>query len=153
MSSPLYRQEALDAKRGSWLGRIQVAQPIRLWVLGVFAALAAVVAGVFLVVGSYARRTHVNGQLIPVQGMATILAPVTGVLTRMDVPEGGRVKTGQVLALVNVPRTTAAAGDTQAALEARLQHRADGLYAAHAAQQEQFKAQTIGLLNQWSWSA
>jgi len=145
--SPLFRQQALDAKRGNWLGRIRVAQPVRLWVLSTFAALAAVSVGVFLALGSYARRTHVNGQLVPVQGMATVLVPVTGVLTRMDVPEGGYVKAGQTLALVNVPRATEA-GDTLAALETRLQHRADGLRATHAARQEQFEAQTSGLRSQ-----
>jgi len=148
MPSPLFRQQAVDAKRGSWLGRIRVAQPVQLWALSAFAALAAVAVGVFLALGSYAHRTHVNGQLVPVQGMATVLTPVTGVLTRMDVPEGGYVKAGQTLALVNVPRATVAAGDILVALETRLQHRADGLRATHAARQAQFEAQTSGLRSQ-----
>jgi len=148
MSSALFRQHALDARRGSWLGRIRLAQPVRFWVLSIFASLAALAIVVFLVVGSYARRTHVNGQLVPVQGMATVLAPVTGVVTRVDIPEGGRVKAGQTLALVSVPRATVAAGNTLAALDARLQHRADGLRAGHAAQQEQFNIQFNGLRHQ-----
>jgi len=60
MPSPLFRQQAVDAKRRSWLGRIRVAQPVQLWALSAFAALAAMAVGVFLALGSYARRTHVN---------------------------------------------------------------------------------------------
>jgi len=148
MPSSLFRQEAVDAKRGSWLGRIRLAQPVRLWVLTICSALAALVVVVFLILGTYSRRTHVAGQLVPVQGMASILAPVTGVVTRMDIPEGGYVKAGQPLALVSVPRATLADGDTLTALKARLQHRADGLRANHVAQQEQFNTQTNGLRNQ-----
>jgi len=148
MSSALFRQEALEAKRGSWLGSIRLARPVGFLALTISAALAAFAVIVFLVLATYARRTHVNGQLVPEQGMATVLVPVTGVVARINIPEGGYVKAGQILAFVNVPRTTAAAGDTLAALEAGLQHRIDGLHATHAAEQEQFKAQTIGLLNQ-----
>ena len=45
MSQPLFRREVLEAKRGSWLGSISLAQPLPLWGLTGFAALAAVSTG------------------------------------------------------------------------------------------------------------
>lgn len=33
MTQALFRKEVLEAQRGSWLGGIVLAQPLRLWVL------------------------------------------------------------------------------------------------------------------------
>lgn len=79
MPAPLFRQQVLDAKRSSWLGGISLAQPVSLWVLTVFASVAAASIGILLVLGSYTRRATVIGQLVPTRGMATVLAPATGV--------------------------------------------------------------------------
>lgn len=141
----LFRKEALDAKRGGWLGGISLAQPLSLWVLTAFATIAALVVGLFLVWGSYTRRSTVIGQLVPQRGMATVVAPTTGVVTRLNVIEGQRLRAGQPLAVVTMPRTTPADGDTQAALMTRIQQRHDGLLALQSAQQVQLQAQDEGL--------
>lgn len=148
MSGTLFRREALEARRTSWLGGISLAQPIRLWMLTTLAVFAALAVVLFLVFGTYTRRSSVTGQLVPVQGMASVLAPATGVVTRIDVPEGGRVKAGQTLAVVTVPRATVVGGDTQAALGAGLQERALGLAAMQSAQQQLLDAQASGLASQ-----
>ncbi len=44
-----------------------------------------------------------TGQLVPIKGLATVMAPATGVVSRLDVSEGQRVTTGQMLAVVTVP--------------------------------------------------
>lgn len=148
MTQPLFRPEVLAAKRTSWLGGISLAQPVRLWVLTAFAAFVALAVILFLVFGTYTRRSRVVGQLVPVQGMATVLAPATGVVTRVDIPEGGRVQAGQTIAIVSVPRATVAGGDTVAALQQRLARRADGLESAQSAQQQLLDAQATGLTSQ-----
>ena len=148
MTQPLFRPEVLAAKRTSWLGGISLAQPIRLWILTAFAAFVALTVILFLVFGTYTRRSRVVGQLVPVQGMATVLAPATGVVTRVDIPEGGRVEAGQTIAIVSVPRATVAGGDTVAALQQRLARRADGLGSAQSAQQQLLDAQATGLTSQ-----
>ena len=139
-SLELFRKEVLDARRTSWLGGISLAQPIRLWVLAAFAATAALAVILLLVLGHYTRRSTVAGQLVPVHGMATVLAPATGVVTRVEASEGGRVRSGQTIAVVTVPRATVSGGDTLVALEQRLQHRRQGLQGAQQAQQQQFEA-------------
>lgn len=148
MTQPLFRPEVIAAKRTSWLGGISLAQPIRLWVLTAFAAFLALAVILFLVFGSYTRRSRVVGQLVPVQGMATVLAPATGVVARVDIPEGGRVEAGQTIAIVSVPRATVAGGDTVGALQQRLARRADGLESAQSAQQQLLNAQSSGLASQ-----
>jgi membrane fusion protein len=146
--TPLFRPEALQNRRNGWLGGISLVQPLRLWVLTLFAVAAAAVIAAFLAMGSYTRRSSVTGQLVPTQGLATVLSPATGVIGEVDSIEGERVKAGQRLAAVIVPRATLNGGDTQTALEQRLNQRQQGMTAAQAAQQQQLRAQSDGLREQ-----
>ena len=62
MSRPLFRREAVDAQRSSWLGSISLTQPMPVvWMAGLvlFAATALVT---FLVLGEYTRRARVSGR-------------------------------------------------------------------------------------------
>ena len=120
MTESLFRREALEAKRRGWLGSISLAQPLRLWMLTLGAALAAIAVALFLTLGTYTRRSTVTGQLVPSMGLSTVLAPATGVVSRLEANEGARVSEGQMLAVVTVPRATVAEGDTVVALEQRL---------------------------------
>jgi membrane fusion protein len=148
MTQPLFRPEVLEAKRGSWLGGISLAQPVRLWVMTLAAVAVATTLALFVSLGTYTRRTTVTGQLVPTQGLATVLAPATGVVTRLGVVEGDSVDAGGVLAVVSVPRATEAAGDTQVALERRLRERQDGLLSTQQAQRAQRQAQAHGASEQ-----
>src|SRR5699024_5732965 len=78
-------------------------------------------------------------------GLATVLAPATGGVRRIDVLEGGQVEAGQLLAVVSRARTTLADGETSAALERRRQRRREGLQSARDAQQQPLGAQGDGL--------
>lgn len=148
MSHDLFRKEVMEANRGSWLGGISLAQPIRLWILTAVSVLTAAVVISFVVFGTYTRRSSVTGQLVPIQGLATVLAPVTGVVSQLTIPEGERVEAGQALAVLTVPRATQRSGNTQQALEQHLQQRQDGLFSVREAQQQQLHAQTNGLREQ-----
>jgi membrane fusion protein len=141
----LFRKEALDAKRGSWLGSISLTQPLPLWVLTWFAALAALAIGLFLTLGTYTRRSTVIGRLVPSKGLVTVVSPASGVIARLDTVEGDRLHAGQRLAVIAVPRATPEGGDIQALLAARINERRDGLLSLQAAQQAQLLAQADGL--------
>jgi membrane fusion protein len=148
MTQMLFRKEVLEARRTSWLGSISIAQPMRSWVLTSCAVVAASAIVVLLVAGTYTRRSSVVGQLVPTRGLSTVMAPATGVVARVDVREGDRVRAGQRLAVVAVPRATLGGGDTLVALEQRLQQRHDGLQAAQDAQRQQLAVQAAGLGSQ-----
>lgn len=145
MTQELFRREVIDARRGSWLGAISLAQPLSLWAMTGFAVVAALAIGLFLFFGSYNRRSQVVGQLVPTKGLATILAPTTGVLSEMNVVEGGEVARGQTLAVITMPRATVGEGDTATAMQARLERRAQGLRDNHAAEAQLRGAQASGL--------
>ena len=145
MSQGLFRQEVFAAKRNTGLGRISLAQPVRLWVFTAIAAAVATIVLFFLFLGTYTRRARVDGQLVPVQGMAAVLTPETGVVSRVEVSEGTRVIAGQRLAVVMVPRATVIGGDTAAAFAAQLKRRGEGIRAVRAARQQQLEAQAGGL--------
>ncbi|MGY1410471.1 MULTISPECIES: HlyD family secretion protein [unclassified Luteimonas] len=144
MSGDLFRKEALDAKRAGWLGGISLAQPTRLWMLTLAAVVSGLVVALFLTLGTYTRRSTVTGQLVSAKGLASVLAPSTGVVSTLDVAEGTRVREGQRLAVVTVPRATVAGGDTLAALEQRLERRLEGLADGQDAQRELLGVQASG---------
>lgn len=144
----LFRKEALEAKRGSWLGAISLAQPLSLWVMTGFAAVAALAIGLFLTLGSYTRRSTVAGHLVPAKGLATVLAPATGVISALQVAEGDRVQDGQSLAVVSLPRATVTEGDTATAMGQRLARRQQSLQDTHRAQSQLLAAQAGGLAAQ-----
>lgn len=148
MSNDLFRKEALEARRTSWLGGISLVQPLRFWFLTAGASLAAVTIVFFLLLGTYTRRSTVMGRLVPSHGLATVLAPSTGVVNRIKVTEGQWVSEGQSLAVVMVPRATPAGGDTLAALSQRFEERREGLHSSLDAQQQQLRAQAEGLTKQ-----
>ncbi len=118
---------------------------MRAWVLASAAGIVAASVVVFLCMGTYAHRSAVTGQLVPIKGLATVMAPATGVVSRLDVSEGQPVKAGQMLAVVAVPRATLDSGDTQAALQHQLRKRGEGVKSSEQAQLQQLDAQEQGL--------
>ncbi|MGJ4729262.1 HlyD family secretion protein [Luteimonas sp. SDU101] len=145
MSRGLFRAQALQAKRTGWLGDISVNQPPGHWAILVVAVAAATVTVVFLCAGSYTSRARVVGQLVPVNGLSDVVAPATGVLGLVEVPEGGTVEAGQTLATLVVPRATLGKGDAQLALERQLQRRRQELASGRTGREHQLRAEIEGL--------
>lgn len=90
----------------------------------------------------------IAGRLVPVQGMATVLAPVAGVVRWLDADDGKRVVEGDTLALVTTARAMPDIGDANLALERGLQQKEDSIVLAREAYKEQLAAQTTGLQEQ-----
>jgi len=147
MTQELFRREALEARRTHWLGGISLAQPLRLWLLTAVALLAAVTVALYLLVGSYTRRTTVVGQLVPVQGLATVLAPSAGVVSELHAEEGADIVAGQTLAVVAVPRVTISSAGSRD-METSLGERRAGLQSVLDGQMRALAAQAGGLAAQ-----
>lgn len=107
-----------------------------------------VVSLIALAVRNGSEATFVAGRLVPVQGMATVLAPVTGVVRWLDADDGKRVVAGEALALVAVQRTLPELGDANLALELGLQQKEDSIELARDAFKEQLAVQAAGLNEQ-----
>lgn len=148
MNHDLFRPEALQARRTSWLGEVSLAQPLPLWGLAAFVVSAAIVVLGVLYFGEYTRRATVTGQLVPDLGLSTVLAPAQGVVSRQFTEEGEQVRAGQALTLINVPRTTAAGDDALAVVRAGMGERRDSLDELARSQAEQIDTQIAGTRGQ-----
>jgi membrane fusion protein len=135
----------LDERKEGHFGQISLIQPVRTWALEACAAAVALMVILFLIFGSYTRRNRVIGQLVPVQGLATVVSPANGQLAKVNVREGARVKAGDVLAVVQVPRATPEDGDTSAIVQSGLRTRAESLESAGRARMLEVSSQLDGL--------
>lgn len=155
--SGLFRKEAVDAQRRSWLGGVSLAQPLRFWILAVFAAMAALAIVGFLYLGEYSRRSRVLGELVPDLGLSTVVAPSAGVVARLNVEEGDHVQRQDGLLTINVPRVTSSGQDAVSTLLDAQRSRMTSVEAMSkfqdmqlAAQQEGAKAQRSAMLRELS---
>lgn len=133
-SAPPFRYEALEAQRCvGWLGEISLLRPLSSWVLTAAGAAIAAIVLALLCFGRYAERARVTGQLLPVQGVTTLHAPVQGAVERVLVEEGAQVEAGALLAVLGHPRSAPDAVDVPAARRELLRTRRRSLEDALAA--------------------
>src|SRR5579871_2802508 len=77
----LFRAEAAEALRCTWMGEIRIAQPVSHRLLsGVFGLLGLLLV-LFLCFGTYTRREHTSGLLMPQAGLLEVRAPIAGTVT------------------------------------------------------------------------
>lgn len=148
MTESLFRPEVMEAKRRSWLGGISLAQLLSLWLLTGFAVVAATLVVLFLVVGEYSRRSRVVGQLVPDLGLATVTAPVAGVVVQPMPKEGERVARDESLVVISVPRSSTIGGDMTAGLRAGLQQQHAGIEQGFVSGSDLLESQMLGYRGQ-----
>ncbi|UJB19305.1 MULTISPECIES: HlyD family secretion protein [Lysobacter] len=146
--SDLFRKQVIEAQGGAWLGTIRLDQPPRTWVLAVVASGLGCALILLLIFGEYTQRARVQGQLVPVEGLASVIAPATGVMEKVVVTEGDSVKERQILGLIRVPRLTVGHGDVSAAQRKALQQRRAGLEGNQVAQQDRLEVDEVSLRTQ-----
>lgn len=105
---PLFREEALQHKKGTHLGKTLIITPISfsIWTIGISAI--AIALGLFLYFGSYARRQTVPGMLVPNMGLIHVYAKAQqpGIVTQKFVHQGDKVTQGQLLYLISTEQHT-----------------------------------------------
>lgn len=144
MNGSVFRAEVFEARRNNWLGSISLVQPLRLWVLAAAVMAMALAIICFLVFGEYTRRSRVDGQLVPDLGLSTVVAPSSGVVTRLFQEEGRRVRAGDGLVLIDAPRATASGVDAVAEMHASLNARRASTELLGRSQTAQIDAQIAG---------
>jgi membrane fusion protein len=131
MTQKLFRQEALDHQRDTWLGDVVLSRPPAFALLAwLFFAIALVLVA-YLVWGEYTKKARAAGYLVPESGLIKIHAQQPGAVTALKVVEGQQVAKGDVLAIVSTERTSAQ-GDTQAEVSRQLVVRRESLQAEKA---------------------
>ncbi len=103
---PLFRQEALQHKKGSYLGKTLIVSPISftIWAISIFTI--AVALGLFLYFGKYAERKEVIGMLVPSKGLINVYANAHGIVADKFVKQGDKVTKGQLLYLISTEHHT-----------------------------------------------
>lgn len=119
---PLYRSEALAAQKTKWLGEIILARPVTYSFLTALAVFLALVIALFLIFGTYTKRTTVIGQLLPDTGLVKVYVPQVGVVLEKHVVEGQAVKKGDVLYVLSSERYSST-GSIQAAISQQVESR------------------------------
>jgi membrane fusion protein len=125
--TPLFREAAQNAQRTRTLGETILVRPVSFAFLTAAAVCMALVVILFVVFGSYTRRTTVEGVLTPDTGLVKLYAKQLGVVLEKCVTEGQRVTHGQMLYTVSTDLRSAIAGDTQAAVIDQAQQRKSSL--------------------------
>lgn len=121
MSSPLFRQQAIDFQRGQrQFGEIALLQPVSTKLLGWLLALVVTIAIVFLGFAQFSRKQTVSGFLVPLGGTVKVYPTREGVVTALHVKIGQHVKSGDPLFTVATPEFATDGEDVNAAKLAAL---------------------------------
>ncbi|HEX5373200.1 MAG TPA: HlyD family efflux transporter periplasmic adaptor subunit [Aquabacterium sp.] len=116
----LFRQEVLAARSDTTSGKAITIQPVGAARLTWFFVLLSIAVILVLVFGSYTKKERVQGVVQPRAGVAMVVPPEAGLVKRVLVNEGQRVKAGDVIAEISNERFSDA-GNTQALLERNLE--------------------------------
>lgn len=134
-STALFRDEALAARRIRLEGEVLLSRPLRAH--AIIGLLTCSVAGlaVWVGIGHYARTETARGVLATDAETAKIMAPRPGIVTRMAVIDGQKVRQGAVLATILVDQQDAegnrATEDSLSVLHAQRKFGARQLAALH----------------------
>jgi membrane fusion protein len=142
--SELFRTEAVDAQRQSWLGQVQLVRPMSLTLLtvGVLVCLALVVA--FLFLGEYTRKARIGGVLVPDLGVIRLVPAAPGRVLSRHVAEGQSVRAGDEMFVLALQGSTLAA-DARQQVERSLLERRRSLEDAARTQERLAEAQQAAL--------
>lgn len=126
-NQPLFRTAALNAQKNNWLGKIILIRPTSYLMLTLVAVACAAVVVIFMVWGTYTKRSSVIGQLVPETGLVKVYSPQLGVVVEKLVKEGQTVKQGEVLFILSSERYSDANGSIQASISAQHKEQRDSL--------------------------
>lgn len=112
---PLFRQEAVEAQRTPMVSEIVLIRPVSSTLMLGLCLCATLAILLFLIFGSYARRTTVEGIVMPDKGLVKIYPQQAGVVVNKAVREGQQIKKGDLLYTVSTDVRSMADGETQAA--------------------------------------
>jgi membrane fusion protein len=141
----IFRREALESQRNSWVGEITLIRPLPTTLLTGVAVASALALGCLLTFGEYTRKVRVAGVLVPDRGVIRLVAPQDALLLERRVSEGARVRAGDVLFVLSLDRA-AVSGDTQAAVQRSLLAREKSLAEAAAQQQSLHDSHSAALV-------
>jgi membrane fusion protein len=136
----LFRIEAIDHHRSSVCGEmtLPVAFPVTVTTAFLAASLALFLG--FLGTGSFTRKQHVSGFLVPRLGVVRILPPRAGTITGVRVQEGQKVQPGTPLLALSTDQSDAQGQAVDAEMLRDLHRQADQIRAQLLIEQQRVTA-------------
>jgi membrane fusion protein len=144
-SEPLFRPEVLAERQTQWLGTVLLGPRVSSFMFVMAATIAAVTVLAVLFFGSFTRKAHISGWLVPEQGLARIFAPQPGVVTRLYAREGMNVTKGTALLALSSEVQSEALGATREEIVRRLASRRNSMIRARELQDRLFEEQSADL--------
>ena len=143
-TTPLFRQQALDAQQAQYLGSVRIGRnPGFAIVAGVALLLAAALVS-FAAWGQIARKARIPGLLVPQLGTLQLSTAAAGTLAERRVAEGDAVEAGQVMFVIATDRN-GGDGPTAALVAASLVQRRGTLEAERALRETASRQRTQAL--------
>jgi membrane fusion protein len=121
--------------------------PIRLVAGGTLALLFGVI--LFVCLGTYTRRVHATGVILPTTGLITVASSAGGVVSSAAVREGDHVKKDALLYVIDLD-TNSADGATEQRVIAELQHQKANLEKQRDIRRSMAQVEKLGLKDQLS---
>src|SRR5258706_9359666 len=84
----LFRSEVLTARQTQYLGTVMLAPRASFRLFTLFSIIAAAAIVGLLCFAEFTRTAHVNGWLLPQEGVVRVQAPRPGIVGSLDVKEG-----------------------------------------------------------------
>ncbi|QRM31919.1 HlyD family efflux transporter periplasmic adaptor subunit [Microvirga sp. VF16] len=132
--------------QSQWLGTVLLEPKITHWMFASLALLATAAVLGMLFFTSYTRKAHINGWLVPQQGLVRVFAPQAGVITQVHVKEGMEVKKGIPLLAVSTEMQSEAFGGTRKEIVDRLTKRRNSMAEERITQEQFFSQQAADLV-------
>lgn len=104
MTSPLFRQQALNHQSNRLFGEALVIWPVSLKLITIGAVVAGAAFIAFSIFGEYTRKVHVTGFLAPTKGFVKVHAREVATIVERRVEEGQLVKKGDILFVLTSDR-------------------------------------------------
>ena len=142
---PLFRPEVIAERQTQWLGTVLLEPRISQSIFTSIAMMAGIAVLALMLFGSYTSKAHINGWLVPQQGLARIVAPQSGVVTRIQVQEGMSVTKGTALLTLSGEIRSEALGAAKQEVARQVLNRRDNLVKTESVLKSQLDQEAIDL--------
>jgi membrane fusion protein len=113
----LFRTEVADARKDAWLGEVQISQPLPITIVAAASVALVCTCIAYAGLGTYTRRVHASGVLLPSAGLITVASISAGVISGAAVAEGNQVHKGELLFVISLDATSSDGPTQQRVIE------------------------------------